>query len=347
MRVLLFQLDGKIPNLALMRISAHHKALGDDVELRVTGNIPALENRLWEINPHKVYASSIFSWTRYLAERLLQLHPKAIIGGSGWDIHPIINTKLEHAGIATHSADYSIYPAYQHSIGFTQRGCRMNKQKCQHCSVPDREGHNRAEDSVTSIWRGSPWPKNLLLLDNDTFGNPNWREEISAIRDGGFKVCWTQGINARLLNRDEFCEAIASVDYRDDSFTTKRLYTAWDNIDDERVLFAGLERLKRYGVKPDNIMVYMLCGFKESEQDREHRRRKLRNFGAKPYPMVFNRKENPNRHELDGFARWIIGAYDREGHKNHVPWPTWKANDYRPEGIRRPEDECFQPSLAL
>lgn len=34
----LFQLDGKIPNIALMRISAHHRALGHDIQFRRTGN---------------------------------------------------------------------------------------------------------------------------------------------------------------------------------------------------------------------------------------------------------------------------------------------------------------------
>jgi len=29
MNVLLLHLDGKLPNLALMRVSAHHRALGD------------------------------------------------------------------------------------------------------------------------------------------------------------------------------------------------------------------------------------------------------------------------------------------------------------------------------
>ena len=32
--VLLWHLDGRLPNLALMRLAAHHRALGDTVELR-------------------------------------------------------------------------------------------------------------------------------------------------------------------------------------------------------------------------------------------------------------------------------------------------------------------------
>src|ERR1700730_7161694 len=51
--VLLFQLDGKIPNIALMRIAAHHRALGHSVELRHTGN-PRRE--MWD-EPLFVYGS--------------------------------------------------------------------------------------------------------------------------------------------------------------------------------------------------------------------------------------------------------------------------------------------------
>ena len=40
MQTLLLQLDGKIPNLALMRIATHHRARGDDVILRQAGNKP-------------------------------------------------------------------------------------------------------------------------------------------------------------------------------------------------------------------------------------------------------------------------------------------------------------------
>jgi hypothetical protein len=54
------------------------------------------------------------------------------------------------------------------------------------------------------------------LLDNDFFGQPVWRERIAEIRDGNFKACFSQGINPRCI-REEAAEAIASIDYRDDS----------------------------------------------------------------------------------------------------------------------------------
>ena len=86
MKVLLFQLDGKLPNLALMRLAAHHRARGDDVELRKVGNPTALERGLWDDDPDHVYASLIFERTRPLAERLQTVYPGVVLGGTGWDL---------------------------------------------------------------------------------------------------------------------------------------------------------------------------------------------------------------------------------------------------------------------
>ena len=36
-KVLMFHLDGKLPNIALIRIAAHHRTAGDEVEIRRTG----------------------------------------------------------------------------------------------------------------------------------------------------------------------------------------------------------------------------------------------------------------------------------------------------------------------
>lgn len=322
MRVQLLQLDGKIPNLALMRIAAHHRELGDEVELSVTGNTDAFERRLYD-SPDLVYASAIFTRTRPLVEQLLVARPDAIVGGTGWDLGT-----LEQRGITTLKTDYSIYPSFRQSIGFTQRGCRL---KCEFCIVPKKEGAVKPEATIAEIWRGDPWPKELLLLDNDFFGQPQWRDRIREIREGRFKVSFNQGINARCLT-DEAAEAIASVNYRDDSMERKRIYTAWDSRDDEERLFAGLNRLVKYGVKPDHIMVYILCGFwpGETQADRDYRRKKLRDFGARPYPMPYVRTK-----EIVGFQRWIIGAYDKPSKKwpTGVPWNLWEQANYRPEKL--------------
>lgn len=316
-RVLLYQLDGKIPNLALMRIAAHHRALGDDVELRRAGNRGAVQRRLGDAEPDLVYGSLVFVRTRELAEALLGEYPQAHLGGTGWSL----TGKLADVGITTTDTDYDVYPSFRQSLGFTQRGCRL---KCPFCVVPTKEGSVREESTVHAIWRGDPWPREVLLLDNDFFGQPRWRDRIGELQSGGFKVSFNQGVNARFLT-DETAAALASVDYRDDSMKVRRLYTAWDNRKDERRLFAGLELLVKHGVKPDHIMVYMLIGYwkGETHAERDYRRSQLRAFGARPYPMPFERTR-----DLVDFQRWVIGAYDKR-----VPWADWARAGGRPEGL--------------
>lgn len=315
MKVLLLQVDGKVPNIALMRIAAHYRSLGSDVEFR-RGHTRTLFD-----TADAVYGSAVFSKSMPAIKRLLADFPNATVGGTGVDIVD----KLENHGIQTTEQDYSIYPDFSQSIGFTQRGCRL---RCGFCVVPEKEGAVRFEKTIAQIWRGNPWPKELLLLDNDFFGQAGWRERIEEIRDGGFKVSFNQGINARFLT-EETAQAIASVDYRDDSMKVKRIYTAWDNRKDEERLFAGLNLLVKYGVRPDHVMVYMLCGYwpGETQEDREYRRKKLREFGARPYPMPFQRTK-----EIVGFQRWIIGAYDKS-----IPWAEWQAAGYEPRNLTRRE----------
>lgn len=319
MKVLLFQLDGKVPNIALMRIASHFRALGYEIDLRWTGNP---ERQLWD-DPDHVYGSAIFEKTRPAVEKLRKEFPGAIIGGTGVDL----SLTLEHVGINTHVQDYSIFPRYRQSIGFTQRGCRL---KCSFCVVPRKEGGIQPDRTIAELWRGGEWPREIVLLDNDFFGNPEWRERINEIREGGFKVSFNQGINARFLcdkmkDSEEAAAALVSVDYRDDSMKVKRLYTAWDNRRDEEILFQGLRRLVRHGVKPDHIMVYMLIGYwpGETEADRVYRQTTLRAFGCRPYPMPFTRSR-----ELVGFQRWCIGAYDKR-----FSWEQWKRAGYRPENL--------------
>lgn len=317
MRVLLLQLDGKLPNLALMRLAAHHRDRGDKVELRQVRHPKGVERGLWD-HPEKVYASLIFQKTRPLAERLRQVYPAAVIGGTGWDY----STTLESVGVTTARHDYSDYPVFRSSMGFTQRGCRLS---CSFCVVPAKEGKVKPAATIADLWRGDPWPREVLLLDNDFFGNPHWRERIAEIREGGFKVSFNQGINVRLLP-PEGAEAIASTDYRADDMKERRLYTAWDNKKDEKVLFRGLGWLKAAGVRPDDITVYMLIGYwaGETEDDWLYRHDKLLEFGARPYPMPYVR-EGP----AAWFQKWAVRRSDR-----FVSWADYRQVRGRPEKLK-------------
>jgi hypothetical protein len=319
--VRLLQLDGKLPNLALMRLAHHWRAKKLDVDFHFAGSTAAVDRAIAPVleRPGWVFASLIFEKTRPIAEHLRARYPAAVIGGTGWDVA----SNLEGYGVATDGPlDYSIYPSYQHSIGFTQRGCRL---KCDFCVVPRKEGKVRETQTVAEVWRGDPHPKHLVLLDNDFFGQPRWRDRIREIRDGGFKVNFCQGINARLL-RDEAAEAIASVPYYDSKFERRQIYTAWDSIGDRETLFRGLAALTKHGIRPSHIMVYVLVGYWRGpavNEDDLARIRELRAFGAVPYPMPYARTK-----ELVGFQRWVHGAYDKR-----ITWDEWTRASYRPERL--------------
>lgn len=319
MTVLLLQIDGSMPNIALMRVAAHHHDLGDSVELRRVNCTEDLDMGLWD-NHDKVYASAIFTKSRPLVAHLLCARPDAVVGGTGWDN----KRSLEDFEIVTKHQDYSVYPEIQYSIGFTQRGCRG---RCKFCVVPEKEGGITSEQTIAQLWRGEPWPRSLILMDNDFFGQPEWAERIEEIRAGEFRVAFTQGINVRSIT-DAQARAIASVNYRDTKLQRKCVYTAWDNLNEERTVLRGLRRLIEAGVRPGHIMVYMLIGFDpyETHKDREHRRCTLRDLGVDPYPMVYRR--NP---ELLGYQRWVIKTVDKR-----VSWDEWVRAKYQIRGLRNP-----------
>lgn len=323
MNVLLLQLDGLIPNLALMRLAAHHRQRGDTVTLQHARNADAVERGLWD-SWDRVYASAIFTKTQPLARRLQKVFPDSIIGGTGVDLgKPAAErTTLERLGIGT-ALDYSDYPACRYSIGFTQRGCRLS---CEFCDVPAKEGRAQSVATILDIWRGEPWPRHLMLLDNDFFGQAEWRERCEEILAGGFKVCFTQGINARLLS-PLAADWLGRLRCTDNEFRRRRIYTAWDSMGDEGPLFRGLNALVAAGFRPDDIEVYMLIGYEQPSITEEdlYRHRKLREFGCRPFPMPYTRNE-----ETRGFQRWIVRRADLK-----VSWDEYRGARCRPERLKR------------
>jgi hypothetical protein len=107
LRVLLLQLDGKLPNIALMRIAAHCRPYADDIAFRHCPRVKAVESSDWR-GFDRIYASLIFERTRPVAEALLQRYRFAEVGGTGWDVAK----RLEDVGIKTKKQDYGMYPHY-------------------------------------------------------------------------------------------------------------------------------------------------------------------------------------------------------------------------------------------
>jgi hypothetical protein len=325
MNVRLTQIDGKLPNLALMKLARHHRALGDAVHFT-----KQVERDMLEPDYSQVYGSAIFSFSGDRVAAFRRAFPDAVIGGT----HDLTNNQTveQFLGVEENELyDYSIYPDFDGSIGFSQRGCRL---KCGFCVVPKKEGKPRSVNTIHSIWRGEPYPKHIHLLDNDFFGQPRdqWEARLDEIRSGGFNVCLNQGINTRMID-DEAAKALASIPYYDDSFKVRRLYTAWDNIGDEERFFRGVDTLERHGIPPRNLLVYMLVGYdkRETWERLFYRFNKMAERKIRPCPMVYGSRDRTlpmggcnmriAHRTLGEFQRWVIRrAY------NFIPFEHYDVN---------------------
>jgi len=306
------------PNLALMKLAHWHRARGDEV---VFTN--SVFKDLFEPDHYDhVYGSAVFDVSCDRVSQFRREWPNAIASGTGTaddggiTVESIIGTPLWQYEYY----DYSIYPEVKASFGFASRGCRLN---CKFCGVQRKEGKIVSVNSIANIWRGQPWPKKIHLLDNDFFGNPEWRARIAEIREGAFRVCMSQGINIRLID-DEVAEALASLRvektsksgkvkktwlFQEAGFKKTCLYTAWDNLGDEAIFFRGVDTLEHAGVPARHLMAYMLVGFDPSETWDKiwHRFDRMVERGIRPYPMVYDKA----RTDLVAFQRWVISGLYR------------------------------------
>jgi hypothetical protein len=266
-----------IPNLALMKISAFHKAIGDDVEFYLPIMAPHYE---------KIYASKIFDTTDGSG-----LDPKRmIIGGTGCNLEATLPSVIEEM-----APDYSLY-RYPHSIGFSMRGCRYS---CSFCVVPEKEGRPRSNKTIEQIWtnRDSDF---VVLLDNDFFGNPEWQSRIDEIREYDLTVCFSQGLNIRVIT-DEQANALATIRFSNLKRTAKQVYFAWDNMKDESRILSGIETCLRAGLKRSHMAFYVLIGYDTTPEEDYHRVMKIRELGLDPFVMKFNKKDP---YQIK-FARWV------------------------------------------
>ena len=279
MKIGLYDVDSLIPNLALMKLSAYHRALGDEVELY---------QPLFIDHYDKIYASTIFDFS----DKSALIPERMQIGGTGWPDAVGLDLPAE---IESLQPDYELY-RYPHSIGFTMRGCRL---RCPFCVVPAKEGGPKPNNTIEEIWiqRDSNF---ILLLDNDFFGNPQWPARIEELRRYELRVNFNQGLNIRNL-KPEQAEALASVDFRDMSNNERRVSFAWDDPRHEKLIHKGIAIAMDAGITPRQMAFYVLIGYWSTPAEDLHRVEMLREYGCSPFAMPYN-KADPYQRK---FARWV------------------------------------------
>lgn len=270
MKVNLIDLDnGPWPNLALMKLSASHKAQGDDVML----NYPLRK-------ADKTYASCVFTKNR---SRVSELDGQAVIGGSGYDLSVRLPPEIEKI-----RPDYRLY-GIDYSLGFTSRGCL---RKCPWCIVPQKEGKLRPVASIYDIWE--PGHKKIVLLDSNILGLPeHFRRVCEELTEENLIVDFNAGLDIRLIN-----EANARL-LRDLTIVPYPRF-AWDHPSDERAVRKGIDILRRAGF--GELMFYVLVNFNTTWQEDMHRVLTLRDLRCSPYVMIYGEASRLIRE----FRTWVL-----------------------------------------
>ncbi len=256
------------PNLALMKLSAFHKARGDEVFL----NFP-LD---W---PDITYASCVFTWN---AKRRASVPDGATLGGSGIDLKVELPPEVEHI-----MPDYSLYPSIDSSMGFTSRGCIRN---CPWCIVPVKEGQIKPWSRIYEFWDRRH--RKITLLDNNLLAAPNWQQTMEDLLAEGLGVDFNQGLDIRLVNEENmgYLKRVK----------TEELRFAFDDIAYESAVRRGIELLLANGINSRHLSFYFLVGFSNDDAVLE-RVNILQSYNVDIYPMAYKDTEGkePARRVLE------------------------------------------------
>jgi hypothetical protein len=290
-KVLLIDVDSKLPNLALMKLSAWHKARGDLVGFNVT-------------DPDLIYASVVFKKNRHLVDGLKLFYPDAEIkiGGSGYDLSARLPDEIERM-----RPDYSLYPDMDYSLGYTSRGCIRN---CYFCIVPEKEGRynwNRSMDPENWI---NPAFSKVKLLDNNWYADRDrFFETSNWFIDHNLAVDVTQGMDIRLLT-PEIAAQLKRLKW------CATLHFAFDDERYTQAVLDGIQMLKDAGIDTKNrCYFYVYCHNDDHYDSALARCRLLKEHHASAYVM-FNMDEKRTtriKHLQRWTAKpWLFWSFDIE-----------------------------------
>lgn len=182
------------PNLALMKLSAWHKAQGDTVEWY----------RGMLSNPDIIYASKVFTFTKDFTAYMPKHKPLVQRGGTGYDFSIKLPDEVENT-----LPDLTLYDCKE-AYGFLSRGCI---RKCPWCVVPKKEGAIYQVDDIIRVSQGM---KNVVLLDNNFLGNDRdfILDQLDKAIHHKIRVDFNQALDARLVT-DEYAEWLAKTKWID------------------------------------------------------------------------------------------------------------------------------------
>ena len=295
MKIGLIDVDGhNFPNLALMKLSAWHKAQGDSVEWY---------QPMFSGHMDKVYMSKVFSFTpdyEYFVDA-----DEVIRGGSGYAISLVNGKEIYNKSLDTPLPDeiehmypdYSIYNITDTAYGFLSRGCPRG---CSFCHVEAKEGRKSYKVAdLSEFWSGQ---KNIVLCDPNILACKDWKDLLQQLIDSKAWVDINQGLDIRLMTAEK-AEMIKQM-------KVKELHFAWDRYEDKDIIVPKLKEFKAV-TKLDirKLIVYVLCNYDTTlEQDLE-RIYTLRELGYWAYVMLYDKEHIPRGHTYRKLQRWVNNRF--------------------------------------
>lgn len=277
MNIGLIDVDGhNYPNLALMKISAWHKAKGDTVEW-------CLPLSHYDI----VYQSKVFDETYSHDIDYIPLADKVIKGGTGYGLDNVLPDEIEHI-----YPDYSIYDhiTQDTAYGFLTRGCPRG---CKFCIVASKEGRKSYKVAdLSEFWRGQ---KHIELLDPNILACKDHPDLLQQVVDSKAWVNFNQGLDIRFTNEQN----IALLN----QIKVKEIHFAWDNPkDDLRPYFEAYKQYAKHKPHGEYGTVYCLTNFGSTMEENLYRIYTLRDLGYAPYVMIYDKPHAPREVRL--LQRW-------------------------------------------
>jgi radical SAM superfamily enzyme YgiQ (UPF0313 family) len=306
--VILYDIDSKIPNLALMKLSAFHKDQGDKVIL--CKDISYMPGDIY-------YASSIFYNKRSQSRirDLKELYKDNIdIGGSGIDLEKRLHPEIEAC-----FPDYSIYGHSDYAIGFLTRGCDMG---CRFCLVPRKEGEKRLAGSLKDFLPDDQ--DNVMLLDDNLLSFPQARQILSELRNRKLKVNFSQSLDIRFLDEDIY-ETLQEIDSRNARFTKRMFYFSCNSKRTTREFYKREALLKGFG--KDSVGVIVLYGFDTHLSEDHSIMIMLRKLGLIPFFQEYNPIQDVPANVPEDFFDMdldeVIGLRFRSNGQNWEKYLRW------------------------
>lgn len=277
MNIALLPVDSQYPNLALMKISAYHKAQGDTVEWY---------NGLDHYD--KVYAAKVFSFTPDYGYYINADHVEH--GGTGYDIHKTLPPEIDRI-----QPDYALYPQIDRktACGFLTRGC---PNRCKWCVVPKKEGNITPYMDADEI--AVEGRTNLILMDNNILASDYGLQQIEKIIRRKYRVDFNQGLDARLVT-DDIARMLAKVKW------IKRIRFGCDTPRQIAECERAIKLLDKYGYHGEIFLYCILMEFRESFNRINYWRGRYKKVipHAQPYRELDNPHQAIPQWQKD-LARW-------------------------------------------